>query len=508
MANFLKLNKSYLGPEVLSNGSFNGYGPEKVTNGDFATNIDGWTAKDSSIAYDNGKLKVTSPVNQSAGAFQNIGLVVGGQYEVTITMQILSGPSGNIGFITSTAGGTSQSYVYKGAALVSGGPAVTETFTFTPGGTGGEVSIQPQVYAQSVYTIDNISVKQTGIQELVTNGFFTDVAAGTNVTTLSQWSAGNPALATSTITENVLTCTSNANSQHVTLSVPTVVGTEYKFNIAKVTGDLAANTLAATFKSSGEVDIDVTSGSANLTFVAELTSLIVTFYAGDHSSGETTGFSNISLQPTNQFAYGYERDATNASNAGGVNSVFNFSDKTLKFTAQSTNDTVIKVSGDVTTANEEYLIKIDVESISGECDLIWFNGNAFDSIPITVGENEYRYKKTGSSLNIFFGIKGEVGSSFTLNSVSLQEVVNQPKLIGVDNVSMVSAPTVNTVKINNGLTDGADTLTITYVGASASSKVQMRNFFQDSIISLANGNNTDEVLEITPPVLITDIVAS
>ena len=73
---------------------------------------------------------------------------------------------------------------------------------------------------------------------------------------------------------------------------------------------------------------------------------------------------------------------------------------------------------------------------------------------------------------------------------------------------MVSAPTVNTVKINNGLTDGADTLTITYVGASASSKVQMRNFFQDSIISLANGNNTDEVLEITPPVLITDIVAS
>ena len=73
---------------------------------------------------------------------------------------------------------------------------------------------------------------------------------------------------------------------------------------------------------------------------------------------------------------------------------------------------------------------------------------------------------------------------------------------------MVSAPTDNTVVINNGLTDGADTLTITYAGASASSRVQMRNFFQDSIIRLANGNNTAEVLEITPPVLITDIVAS
>ena len=507
MANFLKLNKSYLGPEVLSNGSFNGYSPEKVTNGDFATNIEGWTAKDSSIAYDNGKLKVTLSSNSSGGAFQDVGLVVGKQYEMTITMQILSGSNGILGLMTSTTGGSTQSVVYKGATLVSGGPAVTETFIFTPSATG--VSIQPYIGAtNTTFTIDNISVKETGIQELVSNGYFTSVAAGTNVTTLSQWSAGSPALATSTITDNVLTCTSNASSQHVNLSVPTVVGTEYTFNIAKVTGDLAANTLAATFKSSGEVNVDVTSGSANLTFVAELTSLIVTFYAGDHSSGETTGFSNISLQPTNQFAYGYERDASNASNAGGVNSVFNFSDKTLKFTAQSTNDTVIKVSGDVTTANEEYLIKIDVESISGDCDFIWFNGSAYDSIPITVGENEYRYKKTGSSLNIFFGIKGEVGSSFTLNSVSLQEVVNQPKLIGVDNVSMVSAPTVNTVVINNGLTDGADTLTITYVGASASSKVQMRNFFQDNIISLANGNNTAEVLEITPPVLITDIVAS
>lgn len=506
MANFLKLNKSYLGPEVLSNGSFNGYGPEKVTNGDFATDIEGWKAKDSSIAYDNGKLKVTLSTNNAGGAYQNIGLVAGKQYEMTITMQILSGSNGSLGLMTSTTGGSTQSVVYQGGTLVSGGQAVTETFTFTPSSTG--VSIQPYIDAtNTVFTIDNVSVKETGIQELVTNGYFTNVSAGTVVTTLSQWTAGNPNLSTATVTDNVLTCTSTANNQYVTLNVPTVVGTEYKFNIAKITGDLAVNTLAATFKSSGEIDVDVTSGSASFTFVAEITSLILTFYAGDHSSGKTTTFSNISMQPTNQFAYGYERYNL-VGNAGGVNSVFNFSDKTLKFTAQSANNTVIKVSGDATSANEEYLVKIDVKSISGDCDFIWFVNNAYDSIPITVGENEYRYKKTGTNQSIYFGIKGEIGSSFTLNSVSLQEIVNQPKLIGVDNVSMVSAPTVNTVKINNGLTDGADTLTITYVGASASSKVQMRNFFQDSIISLANGNNTDEVLEITPPVLITDIVAS
>jgi hypothetical protein len=48
MANFLKLNKSYLGPEVLSNGSFEEYGPDLVINGDFATDSvwtkgAGWT---------------------------------------------------------------------------------------------------------------------------------------------------------------------------------------------------------------------------------------------------------------------------------------------------------------------------------------------------------------------------------------------------------------------------------------------------------------------------------
>ena len=90
----------------------------------------------------------------------------------------------------------------------------------------------------------------------------------------------------------------------------------------------------------------------------------------------------------------------------------------------------------------------------------------------------------------------------------LQEVKNQPKLIGVDNVSTVSAPTNSTVVINNGLTDGADTVTVTYAEADASSTVQMRNFFQDAIVEAANANNTGKVIEIKSPVLITDIVAS
>ena len=33
------------------------YGSEKVTNGDFASNINNWAAKDCTIVWDNGKIK-------------------------------------------------------------------------------------------------------------------------------------------------------------------------------------------------------------------------------------------------------------------------------------------------------------------------------------------------------------------------------------------------------------------------------------------------------------------
>lgn len=510
MANFLKLNKSYLGPEVLSNGSFEGYGPELVTNGDFSSGLSGWAGNDlaAELSIVNDKIRVTNGDGSAAGftsisGVPTLSVVSGKTYE--IKYESFQGTSSN-----------AQSQLFLGTTFNTG-----DVLSGTRFQTNGIHSyIFTATATQDVYLLikngtvvsgeymefDNISVKQTGIVELVSNGNFTGVANGTNVTTLSQWTAGSPALSTSTITDNVLTCTSTVNSQYLTLIVPIVVGTEYKFNIAEVTGNLADDTLAATFKPAGEVDIDVTSGSASLTFVAEQSSLIVTFYAGNHSAGQSTSFSNISLQATNQFAYGYLRVGS------GQYSVFNLQAKTVRFVAESITRRAVQAVGS-TTANQEYLVKIDVAEVVGSAPFVYWNGSTtFVKVNLKVGENEIRYTRVGTSNGIYFGIEAQdasqVGSSITLNSISWQEVVNQPKLIGVDNVSMVSAPTDNTVVINNGLTDGADTLTITYAGASASSRVQMRNFFQDSIIRLANGNNTAEVLEITPPVLITDIVAS
>lgn len=481
MANFLKLNKSYLGPEVLSNGSFEEYGPDLVTNGDFATDSDwikgaGWTIFNGKASNDgsNGNLQQASI------------LEVGKVYLITITVSDYV--SGNVQ-VSAGAGP-------RGIVSANG------TYTFIQ--TAQNNSSFYLVSSAFVGSVESVSVQESGAVELVDNGQFIGVADGTDVTTLSQWSGSS--LASQDIVNNSLVCTSNANNQFVALNIPTELGTEYKLKVGSIIGG-AANSLQ--IQSPLNI-IDTTSGSVDVTFTADATTTVIKFYAGDRVGVETTTYANISLQATNQFAYGYERFGTD--NIGGKNSVFDLQAKTVRFIAGTQNPNLISASGNTTTTSQEYLLKIDVESIVGTSDFLWFNGVSYDRIELKVGENEFRYARQGTNNAIYFGIdvnsSADIGSSFTLNSISLQEVVNQPKLIGVDNVSMVSAPTDNTVVINNGLTDGADTLTITYAGASASSRVQMRNFFQDSIIRLANGNNTAEVLEITPPVLITDIVAS
>ena len=484
MANFLKLNKSYLGPEVLSNGSFEEYGPEIVQNPNFESSTGftlgtGWSIDNNIATHE--------------GSVGNLGLNAsytdGKTYLIKFTIDSIDSGVCNV-YDSGTA------YTYQ-----SFNSAGTYTVSIEKVGTSALALRSDSVNCK----ISSVSLKESGVVELVDNGLFAGIANGTAVTSVSsQWTFSS--LNSSNIESNILECISNASNQFAYFQATVDVGAEYRFKVDSVTGDLAANSIRIGVYGV----VDVTGGSAEMVFTATSATLAIQFYAGDGLGAAQTNYAGISLQATNQFAYGYERFGVD--NLGGQNSVFNLQDKTVRFIAKTANPNLIAVSGDTTTTSQEYLIKIDVESIVGTSDFLWFNGSGYYRIKLKLGENEFRYTRQGTNNAIFFGIDvnsaADIGSSFTLNSVSLQEVVNQPKLIGVDNVSMVSAPTDNTVVINNGLTDGADTLTITYAGASASSRVQMRNFFQDSIIRLANGNNTAEVLEITPPVLITDIVAS
>ena len=483
MANFLKLNKSYLGPEVLSNGSFEEYGPEIVQNPNFESSTGftlgtGWSI-DNNIAI-------------HEGSVGNLGLNAtytdGKTYLIKFTIDSID--SGVCNVYDSGTAYTYQSFNSAGTYTVSIEKVGTSALALRSDSPNCKIS--------------SVSLKESGAVELVDNGRFAGIANGTDVTFVSsQWTFSS--LTSSDIESNVLECIASGPNEFAYLQVPTVVGTEYRFKVDSVTGDLAIGSVRVQGES-----VDVTSGSGELVFTATNSPTIIQFYAGDTFSAAQTNYTGISLQSTNQFAYGYERFGVD--NLGGQNSVFDLQAKTVRFVAATESPNLIEVSGNTTTTSQEYLLKIDVESIVGISDFLWYNGYSYDRIKLKVGENEFRYTRQSTNNAILFGIdvnsSADIGSSFTFNSISLQEVVNQPKLIGVDNVSMVSAPTDNTVVINNGLTDGADTLTITYASASASSRVQMRNFFQDSIVRLANSNNTAEVLEITPPVLITDIVAS
>jgi|14BtaG_2_1085337.scaffolds.fasta_scaffold00213_7 hypothetical protein len=499
MANFLKLNKSYLGPEVLSNGSFEEYGPELVTNGDFSSGLSGWAGNDPAVELSivNDKIRVTNGDGTAAGftsinGAPTLSVVSGKTYEIkyesfqgtssNAQSQLFLGTTFNTGDVL---GGTKfqtngiHSYIFTATAT-------QDLYLLIKNGT---------VVSGEYMEFDNVSVKETGIVERVSNGNFTAIADGTAVTTVSsQWLSST--LSSANVESNILECVSSATNQAVILVVPTIAGAEYRLKIDSVTGDLANNSIGVV-----SFNVDTTGGSVDFVFTALSNNTLISFYAGDRLGSKQTNYAGISLQATNQFAYGWERPQGEAQEG------ITFSNSNLTMTGQDT-----KVYGNTSaySSGTEVLLKFNVLSFTEGINFRVWTGTSFIELKdLKLGENEFRFKTTSyQTVFVLSTLNDSEDYEITLDSASVQEVVNQPKLIGVDNVSMVSAPTDNTVVINNGLTDGADNLTITYAGASASSRVQMRNFFQDSIIRLANSNNTAEVLEITPPVLITDIVAS
>ena len=343
MANFLKLNKSYLGPEVLSNGSFEEYGPDLVINGDFAT--DSVWSKGAGWTISNGK---ASNDGSSGNLQQSSILEIGKVYLITITVSDYV--SGNVQ-VSAGAGP-------RGVVSANG------TYTF----------IQTSQNNSSFYivssafdgSVESVSVQESGAVELVDNGQFIAVANGTDVTTLSQWTFSS--LSSSDIESNTLECIASGPNQFAFLSIPTVVGTEYRFKVDSVTGDLADDSI----RIGGAGDVDVTSGSAELVFTATSSTTSIQFYAGDSLSAAQTNYTGISLQATNQFAYGYERDGDT-----GQYSIFDLQSKTVRLVAFELN-TKVKVKASLpqaTTVSQEYLIKIDVAEVVGSAPFIFFNGS-------------------------------------------------------------------------------------------------------------------------------------
>ena len=136
-------------------------GSDLVTNGDFATDLSGWSNKSSTSTWVSGSARIDNSIgNANSGLFQDIGLILGKTYTLTATLKLISADSnGNFVVLTSNSGGGGQTRIYTGNALVIGGASVTETIEFTT--ADSDVSIQFACdTTNAIFEVDNVSVKE------------------------------------------------------------------------------------------------------------------------------------------------------------------------------------------------------------------------------------------------------------------------------------------------------------------------------------------------------------
>jgi hypothetical protein len=484
MANYLKLNKSYIGNDILENPEFNMLGPDIITNGNFETDSN-WSIGSGWQIY-GGK----AVCDGTSGNLQQASiLTIGKIYTVTIT--ISDYVSGNVQ--VSVGEGPRDIFTANGTYTVTQTAQPNSSFYIVSSSFEGAV--------------ESVIVQESGQIEFVDNGGFYGVADDTDVTTLSGWSVASASYpATSTdVVDQKLVIVSGGIYEGAGYDLTGIAdGMEVNLKIESVTGDIGNGAL---YLNGTGIDIPTDSGSVDYTFIKEASNTKLLFRAGFNTAG-TTNYENISIQPTNVFAYAWNRGGSGVG-ASGEFAVFNGGTVTLTTLAGASN-AIIATDTPAYLSGSELILKFNVLSKSDGVIFQIFDRLNYLTVDAELGENEFRYKAAANGTNLLVNVKstGATDEFITLDNIQLQEVKNQPKLIGVDNVSTVSAPTNSTVVINNGLTDGADTITITYAEADASSTVQMRNFFQDAIVESANANNTGKVIEIKSPVLINDIVAS
>jgi len=78
-------------------------------------------------------------------------------------------------------------------------------------------------------------------------------------------------------------------------------------------------------------------------------------------------------------------------------------------------------------------------------------------------------------------------------------------LVGIDNLAAIEIG-VNSITLTYGKSaaPNSDVLNLFYLDTSLTSPHQMRNFFQDKMIEAQNANATSLILNITPPIEITN----
>jgi hypothetical protein len=142
--------------DYVSGSTWNGipYGPELLTNGDFATDSNwtkgtGWTISGGSATHASGA---------SSNLSQAVSLTTGKTYIATVDVTTISGGSGSIQFRT---GGVTTATIIGGA---SSGSTASVTYV-----AAGNLDIAITAGALTVLTVDNVSVKEAQVFTLEGN---------------------------------------------------------------------------------------------------------------------------------------------------------------------------------------------------------------------------------------------------------------------------------------------------------------------------------------------------
>jgi len=267
----------------ILDGANTGLGVELVTDGDFATGLGGWTAG-GGWSYGDQEVVADGSTNEANLLTQDLGLVEGSTYKISFNNNWTSG----VMFVRDADNTT----LYT---LNSGSGIDTQTFNVNWTSSGGTLKFYAYSYEGS---IDNISVKAINDKhhattvfygdELVTNGTFAGVANGTDVITLSGWTAYNAPISRNIESEKLEIVASGSN-QGAILSITTTVGRTYKLQYT-ATGDTGASGIYI----NGISGVN-TSTETTYSFVAIATTTAIYFRAATNAAG-TTYYDDISFK--------------------------------------------------------------------------------------------------------------------------------------------------------------------------------------------------------------------
>ena len=283
-------------------------GAELVTNGDFSTDANwtknsGWTISGGSANCDGTQTGNSGLVQQNGIAGVSLDLQIGKQYKMVIDVTVISGAITYIevasDYQNDDINATGVSTLYFSPTSTNDRITIAANSTFV--GSVNSVSVKEYTAADMDVTRATAAtrVDEAGLvnyaeilgSEEVTNGSFTGVVDGTDVITLSGWSAYNSPTSRNVV-DNKLVIVQNGANQGAIYNTGSLAG-NYKLTV-DVSGDTG---LQGIYIGGTGLNVGVNTYLGKLVYYfTASSSLQIYFRAGNNSAGNTTSYTNISVK--------------------------------------------------------------------------------------------------------------------------------------------------------------------------------------------------------------------